>query len=278
MDGMSVLHREEACAAAPISANIADDIAAKLLGYAWARDTVGESGGAVYRLHGKPDAPDLYLKCGEGAFADEIGNEMVKLGWLGGYVPVPAVRHFARTPGAAWLLMTALPGQTAYQILEAYPERHDAVVDALARFLHRIHAIPTDACPFNSDHAYRLRLARARIDAGLVDEDDFDEEREGWTAQQVWDAMQALLPLAPDAVVTHGDYSLDNLLIHDGEVVGCIDVGRAGIADRYQDLAIAWNCLGEFGPALQSRFLEQYGVHEVDRAKLAFHLMLDELF
>ena len=94
----------------------------------------------------------------------------------------------------------------------------------------------------------------------------------------MWDALQARLPLAVDPVVTHGDYSLDNLLIHDGEVVGCIDVGRAGIADRYQDLAIAWNCLAEFGGSLQHAFLEQYGVPDADSDKLRFHLMLDELF
>jgi aminoglycoside 3'-phosphotransferase-1 len=251
---------------------------AALAGYAVERDTVGESGGAVYRLHGKAGAPDLFLKYGEGAHADDIGDEMARLRWLGGHLPAPAVLHFTRTPDEAWLLMTAVEGKTAYRILEEYPERRIEVVSALARFLRRIHAIPANECPFNSDHAYRLAHARARIDAGEVDEDDFDEEREGWTAEQVWDAMQALLPFAPDPVVTHGDYSLDNLLVEDGEVVGSIDVGRLGIADRYQDLAIAWNCLGEFGASLQERFLEQYGLQEVDRSKLQFHLLLDELF
>lgn len=253
-------------------------LSAALAGYEVERDTVGESGGAVYRLHGRADAPDLFLKHGTAAQADDISDEMARLRWLGGYLPVPAVMHFTRTPDEACLLMTAVPGQSAYRMLEEYPARRIDVVSALARFLRRIHDIPTSECPFNSDHAYRLARARARIDAGEVDEDDFDEERAGWTAEQVWDAMQDLLPLAPDPVVTHGDYSLDNLLLRDGEVVGCIDVGRLGIADRYQDLAIAWNCLGEFGASLQQRFLEQYGIREVDRRKLRFHLLLDELF
>lgn len=271
---MSDMHREEACAAVRVPPSISADLA----GYQWARDTVGESGGAVYRLHGKADAPELYLKHGKGAFADDVTDEMARLHWLGSHLPVPAVQHFVRTRDEAWLLMTALPGNTAYQILAARPEQGMAVVDAIAAFLRRLHAIPTNACPFTSRHDYRLARARARIDAHLVDEEDFDEERQGWTARQVWDAMQTLLPLAPDPVVTHGDYSLDNLLIGDAEVAGCIDAGRVGIADRYQDLAIAWNCLGEFGPAFQERFLAQYGVRELDRDKLQFHLMLDELF
>ncbi len=268
------MNREEACPAV----RVPESMSVAVAGYAWARDKVGASGGAVYRLHGKPGAPDLYLKHGKRAVADAIADEMARLRWLAGRLPVPAVAHFNSTVDEAWLLMTAVPGHTAYQLLQAYPGQHDVVVDALARFLKRLHAIPTSVCPFDSDHAYRLGLARSRIEAGVVDEDDFDDERAGWTAQQVWDAMQVLLPLAPDQVVTHGDYSLDNLLMVDGEVSGCVDVGRVGVADRYQDLAIAWNCLGEFGGALQERFLRQYGVATPDRRKLQFHLLLDELF
>ncbi|MEG1329515.1 MAG: phosphotransferase, partial [Janthinobacterium sp.] len=61
-------------------------------------------------------------------------------------------------------------------------------------------------------------------------------------------------------------------------ISGCIDVGRAGIADRYQDLAIVWRALGELDAALQQRFVEQYGLLDIDQGKLQFHLLLDELF
>lgn len=249
-----------------------------IAGYAWSRDGVGESGGEVYRLHGKPGARDLYLKYGQGTIAGEIADEMHKLRWLAGYLPVPTIRHFIGTPNESWLLMTALAGHSAYQVLQTNPRKRLALVDALADFLRRFHAIAVDECPFNADHNHRLAHARKRIDAGLVDEDDFDEAREGWTAEQVWQALQGLLPFPADAVVTHGDFSLDNLLMHDGEVIGCIDVGRAGVADRYQDLAILWNCLGEFDASLQERLLTRYGITTVDRRKLDFHLLLDELF
>lgn len=174
--------------------------------------------------------------------------------------------------------MTALPGETAFQALEARPADRLALVDVLARFLRQLHAIPVSECPFNSDHAYRLAQARKRIDTGLVDEDDFDADRTGWTAAQVWQSMQRLLPLTADPVVTHGDFSLDNILICGDDVIGCIDTGRVGIADRYQDLAILWNGLGEFGSDLQDRLLAAYDLAGPDQSKLDFHLMLDELF
>lgn len=256
----------------------APGMAAVLQGYAWSRDTVGESGAAVYRLH-RPGTPDLFLKHGRGGVADDVIDEMVRLRWLVDRVAVPAVRHFAATPEEAWLLTTSLPGATAWQLLDAAPPgARPAIVDRLVAFLRRLHAIPTAYCPFVADHPFRLARARVRIDAGLVDEEDFDEERQGWSAGRVWAAMHRLLPFAPDPVVTHGDYSLDNLLIADGAVTGCIDVGRVGIADRYQDIAIMWHCRAEFDSALQDRFVARYGIARLDRRKLDFHLMLDEMF
>ncbi|WP_375380181.1 APH(3')-I family aminoglycoside O-phosphotransferase [uncultured Sphingomonas sp.] len=268
------LDRDEACAPIPVPASMS----AALVGYEWAHDNVGESGGTVYRLHRKTGAPDLFLKHGRGSVAGDITDEMVRLRWLARYIPVPAVESFVATPDEAWLLMTALPGQTAYQLLEAQPAARVGIVDALATFMRCLHAIPASECPFNSDHAYHLSRARERIDAGLVDEDDFDDEREGWTAEQVWEAMQRLLPMPCDPVVTHGDFSLDNILMLEGEVVGCIDTGRVGVADRYQDLAILWKCLGEFDASLQDRLMEKYGVAAADERKLQFHLLLDEMF
>ncbi len=266
--------REAACPPALVPAGLA----AHVQGCAWARDTVGESGGTVYRLHGKPGAPDLFLKHGTGAVAEDVTDEMVRLLWLGGRVPVPSVVHFTRTAAEAWLLMTAIPGRTVFQVLEEDAAgRHNAVA-AMARFLRRLHSLPIQACPFNADHAFRLMRARERIDTGLVDTDEFDDERRGWTAEQVWGELMALLPLAPDPVVTHGDFSLDNILLQGGEAIGCIDVGRVGIADRWQDLAVLWHCLGEFDASLRDTLLATYGLSAADERKLRFHLLLDELF
>lgn len=267
------MDREEPCDAIDLPVSLAEMTA----GHAWARDTVGESGGAVYRLFGHTEAPDLYLKHGRGAVAGDVTDEMARLLWLAGRIAAPAVRCYVGGSDEAWLLMDAIPGRTAYQLLEAGDDGAP-IVDALARHLKRLHAIPVEDCPFTSDHRFRLARARARLDAGLVDTDDFDDERQGMTAQAVWDQMTALTPLSPDTVVTHGDYSLDNLILRDGEVVGCIDVGRVGLADRYQDLTIAWRDLGEFGRPLQARFLKSYGADRLDEGKLGFHLMLDEFF
>lgn len=271
---MSHTQREDACSAGPVPSALREE----LDGYQWARNNAGMSGAEIYRLYGKANAPELYLKYGKHAFAGDITAEMVRHRWLASHLPLPAIVHFSQTSDEAWLLTTAVPGKTACQMLETHPEASADVVDALAVFMRRLHAIPVSGCPFNSGHMHRLSLAHERIGAGLVDIDDFDDERRGWTAEQVWKNMHTLLPFTPDPVVAHGDFSLDNLFIHEGQVTGMIDVGRAGVADRYQDLAILWNCLGEFDPALQERLFRQYGIISPDSRKLQFHRMLDEFF
>lgn len=241
----------------------------------WSRDLVGGSGASVYRLE-SDSGRDLYLKQGRGPFAADVTDEMARLAWLAGKIPVPGIVHYRADADAAMLLTSALPGRTAYQLL--WDGAGLEIVDALVDFMQRLHALPTKACPFDVGHAHRLHLARARIDAGLVDEDDFDDVRAGWSAEQVWAELTGMLPLPMERVVTHGDFSLDNLLIEDGQVIGCIDVGRVGVADPYQDLAILWNCLGEFGPPHQKRMFDRYGIDTPDEDRLRFHLMLDELF
>ena len=118
--------RERSCA--PVAAPTG--IAELLPGYEWARDTVGESGSAVYRLHGRSDAPNLYLKHGRGTVADDVTDEAVRLRWLSRRVPVPQVVCFVADEGGAWLLMTALSGETAWQALERRPDDRDGIVDA----------------------------------------------------------------------------------------------------------------------------------------------------
>ena len=259
-----------------------NDLSALVAGRTWRRNLVGEAGAAVHRLS-LDGAPDLYLKHGTGDVARDIADEAARLRWLAPHVSTPHLVYYAADGDEAWLLTTALPGRTAYEQMAAEPSRSPRVAGLIGAFLTTRHALPAAQCPFDSGADRRLELAKARMKAGLVDVGDFDDVHAGWSAEQVWDKMIALRPSVADPVVTHGDYSLDNILIADGPITdshvsGCIDLGRLGVADRYQDLAIAWNCLDEFGPDAQRAFLDAYGLAELDADRLAFHLALDEFF
>ena len=229
-------------------------IPAPAAGYRATRVLAGESGGTVDRLDA-PGSPVLYLKHGRGRIAEDIGDEAARLAWLAGRLPVPAIRRFARTADEAWLLTTAMPGETVDALIEKSPERLPDLIEPLAAFLRRLHALPVEDCPFEAGAPLRLAAARRNLVAGLVDADDFGPDHAGWTPEAVWDEMMRLHPASLGRVVTHGDWSLGNMLVSEGGVTGCIDVGRAGAADPYQDLAILWANLEEKGAGLGDRFL-----------------------
>ncbi|HEX2619173.1 MAG TPA: phosphotransferase, partial [Phototrophicaceae bacterium] len=90
-------------------------------------------------------------------------------------------------------------------------------------------------------------------------------------------------PTDEDLVFTHGDYCTPNILINPETLTttGLIDWGRAGIADRYQDLALAARSIDyNFGVDWIAPFFEAYGISssEVDETKVIFYKLLDEFF
>jgi aminoglycoside phosphotransferase len=71
------------------------------------------------------------------------------------------------------------------------------------------------------------------------------------------------------------------VIARDGAVAGVIDLGRAGVSDRYQDISLflrsfRFNAAAEID--VERPFCDAYGINSIDRAKLNFYRKLDELF
>jgi aminoglycoside 3'-phosphotransferase-2 len=234
--------------------------------------TLGRSDASVWRFNG---GETLFLKTEAIDPLSELPGEARRLQWLGTTtMPAPEVRAHFEEDGLTWLLMTALPGADLTQLVD----RPEQLCNALATCLRILHALDPATCPF--DHRLDARLARgaANVVAGRVDETDFDDIRHGWSAPQVLDWLKQHRPASEDLVVTHGDASLPNIMASDGAFSGIIDCGRLGVADRWQDLAIAchsiiYNC----GREHVAPFLAAYGA-EWDEERYRYYCALDELF
>lgn len=249
----------------------------RLAGARWWRNGEGAAGCRVYRI-AEAGGGACYLKHGRGRAAQDLVDEMVRMRWFAGRMPVPELLWFTIERDAAWLLMRALPGETLAERLDRDPAGAGPVIDAVAAFLRRLHALPVDDCPFDAGAAVRTAQARERLRLGLVDLDELDDARQGWSADDLARALDAERPATLARVVTHGDFSPENLMIDGAQVTGCIDLGRAGVADPYQDLAILGTRLEEIDPALAARLFAGYGIATPDAARAAFHLLLDECF
>ncbi|MDQ0061812.1 APH(3') family aminoglycoside O-phosphotransferase [Paenibacillus harenae] len=241
----------------------------------WRRITIGMSASRTYRLSRGQEAS--YLKVQSMEAGGCLLDEKDRIQWLQGKLPVPELLYYDRDESNEYLLLSEVAG------LIASDKAHEAMLPQLmaqlAVGLKAVHAVDITDCPFDRTLGKVLEEARQRTEQGLVDEDDFDEERQGMSAAAIYQQLLENRPQAEELVFTHGDYCLPNIILHKGKVSGLIDWGRAGIADKYQDLALAVRSIAHnFGEGHVSAFLEAYGLQEADKAKLEYYKLLDEFF
>lgn len=235
--------------------------------------TIGKSQASTYRLS-KSGGASLFLKV-EGRDAGELAQEQRVLEWLGHKLPVPEVHFFGESEDWVYLLTTGLDGKDACNC--AYePER---LVPLLAEGLRPIHAVPIAGCPFNWSVQAMLGRAAKHVRQGAVDESDFESEHAGWTAVEVLAQVRKQIPPSEERILTHGDYCLPNVILSNGSVAGFVDVGRAGVSDRYRDLGIGLRSIrSNLGPGYEELFFKSYGLERPDWEKVEFFILLDELF
>lgn len=241
------------------------------------RQDHGKSGDLVFRLDSPIAAFAKIAAADRRISRREMAREIAVLAWLDGRKGAPRLLWSGQIEGGPALLIQALDGAALHDLKdEAAGIGAVAAIQALAS----LHALPIADCPFDERLAIKLAEARSRIDGGELMPDDFDPERKGRTAEDVWTQLMARRPADEDLVVTHGDASWPNFIIQADGTAGLIDLGRAGVADRYQDLAIFLRSGRRNAPHLDLPALiaEHYPLPDPDAAKLEFYRILDELF
>jgi aminoglycoside phosphotransferase len=246
----------------------------------WEKDTMGCSDSSIYKLKGIPGRGTAYLKAQRRTGIDDLRREKDIINWLQGRLPVPEVLYFGELNATDYLLMTEIPGlNCADSSLRIAPEEMAGI---LAKGLRMIHDVDVSECPFNRNLDITLNEALQRVEAGLVDENDLEPGNMGRKACDIYDELIRTRPLDEDLVFTHGDYCLPNIVVSNDNLSGFIDWGRAGVADRYQDLALAARSLRHNmrsqSSELTSLFFHEYGIGNIDSQKMHYYVLLDELF
>jgi len=247
------------------------------------RVTVGMSAAAVWRCT-RERAPILYLKTALTSAAMGLDGEAARLQWMrANDLPVPAVHTYLRSEDTEYLLIDEVAGVDASD--ERWQSSAAQVIAALATGLRRLHQTSTTDCPFDHRVAGQIEEARARMISGRVDIDDFDEIRVGRSVGDLFAELVATRPTSEDLVFTHGDFCVPNIILRriapagDVIVAGFVDCGRAGIADRHRDLALAARSITyNFGEQWVAPFFKLYGDPAPDPKRLAFYTLLDEFF
>ncbi|MFC5549837.1 APH(3') family aminoglycoside O-phosphotransferase [Massilia aerilata] len=251
----------------------------RLHGSRWELQSGGASGAQLFRLEPRL-GPSLFLKTERISPLSELAGEAARLRWLAAAgIPCVPVIDFAEENGRGWLLLHEMPGSDLECGSEVGAIPASEAVRLIAQALRQLHALDVAGCPFDHRANARIALAHARMQAGLVDEEDFDEEHAGLSPETLFARLEAMQPPTEDLVVTHGDACLANLMVDlFGDIAGWIDCGRLGVADRHQDLALAMRDIADtLGKKWVAPFLKHYGM-QADPARVEFYRLLDEFF
>lgn len=194
-------------------------------------NTIGHSSAKVYMLR-SGERVEFVLKCQKEQFSFGLHRESRVLRWLAGKLPVPALMGYHKNAGWEYLCMEYLPGKMSYEWGRGKEEKLGGL---LADTLRRIHSLSLEGCPYKGNLSY-----------------------------QSWKRLPPSAPKEPpewDLVYSHGDFCLPNILIQGDALSGLIDLGSAGVYDRYHDLywaewSLRYNGLERGIPALW----DQYGI------------------
>jgi aminoglycoside phosphotransferase len=238
---------------------------------------IGHSGSSVYQLTNGA-GKSTYLKVAPTTWHTTLRPEMNALAWLQDKFTVPELLYYEEYKGLDFLIISTVAGlDGSHAINLSNPEQ---LVDLYARGIKELHKLDIRSCPLNQTLSVRLPDAERRVAAGLVDESNVEEDNKMRSPRDMLDELVRNQPVHEDIVFTHGDYCLPNLIIDKGQVSGMIDLGKAGVADRYQDISLAIRSLRHNNKTdkYKSLFLDCYGMNELDEHKLEYYILLDELF
>ena len=263
-------------------ADLPADLRAQTRGAAWmplrldpshpARHEIRWADGRVALLsHVPPGA-------GQALLAAALADERDRLDWFAGRAPVAEVLAWARNDDDGCFLLTAPPPGTPAVGAEHGGDAA-ALITTLAEGLRAFHAIPVAGCPFPLGVDERIARARARVEAGLVAQDQLGVAYRRYPPPRLVDFLVEGRPSGvEDLVVVHGATTLDNLYLDAGRVVGHVELARAGVSDRYVDLAItAADLARRVSPEALGPFFDAYGIELPDVRKIDFYVLLDEL-
>ena len=244
-----------------------------------ALDDVGRSGAQVLMFD------DMVLKIQPDS--NMAGNEHQMMRWLQGRLPVPQIIEEAFADGTRFLLMSRIP-----EMHLCKPEILDdqaLLAELVAEGLRQLWAVDISGCPADRTLDQKFKEIEAGIRNGTITMEDARQEEtygpNGFRSpSELFDWLVKHRP-EEEKVLIHGDYCLPNIFCDGRKLNGFIDLGQAGIADKWFDIEmVSWsmwaNSTGQFGGkcrAFDRNLLFDALGMQPDDEKIRYYSLLNEL-
>ena len=202
-----------------------------------------------------------------------VKREKDVMQWLDGKLAVPKVIDYISENNREYMLMSACAG-THIDKLKLDPERY---VEHLANCINLLQSIDISNCPHDSTIDIRLKELDYLLQNGLVSVDDWDSTTTFADATELYQWLRANKPSQEELVFSHGDLTA-NFFVN-GSGYCFYDLGRAGIADKWMDIAFCVSDIRDWcgDRRYEAMFFELIGVRP-NYEKMKYFLLLDEMF
>lgn len=163
-------------------------------------------------------------------------------------------------------------------------------IKLLAEGLRRLWSVDISSCLYTNSTDNKLKNVEMNVRNNLCNMEDAEP---GTYGANGFDNPAQLLQWLKDNkaieefVFSHRDYCLPNIFVKENRINGFIDLGRSGVADKYQDIALCYrslqhNFVGVYGGKRYGNFNAIILFDELeiipDWDKIKYYILLDELF
>ncbi|MBS4202245.1 aminoglycoside phosphotransferase family protein [Bacillus sp. FJAT-49732] len=172
-------------------------------------------------------------------------------------LPIPVIHAFEKKPelNESWILMNFIQGETMGEALqkEQDPEKKRSLIYQFGKVLKEIHSTTCPAEIYQPDLNWLDYIFdKAEIELKLYDLDGTPELLEKLRREKPKNIKQTLI---------HGDFTVDNVLVHDGKIAAVIDWSGGAYGDSRFDVALAIQPEETFFTSEEDKkiFFEGYG-------------------
>ena len=206
-------------------------------------------------------------------------------------VPVPKIIEYAEENDFSYTLMSRIKGKMLCD--DEILRNPKLLIKLLSEGLKLLWSVDISDCKIDdvSNINQRLKVARYNVENNLIDVNNVMPDTFGpngfETPKALLDWLENNIPDV-EPVFSHGDYCMENIFTINNRISGFIDLGKSGIADRWQDLAI---CIRELDGVFSNEYVKDFDYSKYssdlllnelgikrDNDKLKYYMLLDELF